>query len=192
MKIKLNLILKGKFHFIGTTIVSLNSEEDVFHLIEDHRVVLDLDGLREVYYLIDPHGLKIQNAPWETLKTLLAHGCPIYSSSSHRMWFLTKKYLPLTYLIRTYDKTNIHLGLFYRIKSKDADDQFPFFARLVDYPSGFLQYLIHLVLGDAGKIMALEPHNIKMVLIESELRRGSVFGREETIKFLGYQFIKAA
>lgn len=192
MKNKLNLILKGEPYFIGTTRVPLDSEEDVFRLIEDQRVILDFDGLREAYCVVDPPGINIQNAPWEILKTLLAHGCPIHSSSNKQIWFLTKKYFPLTYIIKTHEKKNIHLGHFYRIKTKDADDQFPFFIRLVDYPPGFLQYLIHLILGDGGKVLALEPHNLQTVLIESEEQQEGVFGREETIKFLGYQFIKAA
>ncbi len=102
------------------------------------------------------------------------------------------KTLLIEYLLQTASGTLIHLGFFYRTGKSDSDDQFPIFCKTFDYPSGATKYIVNLVLSDGGKLLVLEPEGILVTLAEPDLEDGFIFGRKETIKFLGYEFIEAA
>ncbi len=100
--------------------------------------------------------------------------------------------MPIQYLIQTKDGFLIHVGDFYRTDNKDADDQFPLFCKLFEYPPDFTRYLVNTYLEEGGTFYALEFDGTLITLAESDFECGCIFGKKETIKFLGYEFVEAA
>jgi hypothetical protein len=182
MGTRIYLIFKDESFLIG----SMKPGKSLLQAINDKGLSLEHSQLNSIIKQVDPTG--VRNDLHEILKILLAQGFPLTISSS--VVWLNNIYMPVTYSAKV-NHSNIHLGKYYFTAEKDLDDQFPVFCRLIDYPPGFMKYFVQLVLNDKGVVTAKSSQGVA-TLIERALDSNSVFGREETIKFLGYQFLRAA